>query len=278
MDGVNETARPAPWNPGSPDGQLSESCTATLREQALGYIDDTPCDFLITQVVICQILQSDCAPFECPIGSCMNSVTGACYSQSPPGYYGVPPNVSSGQCYKCPKGSAATNSSATSCHQCEPGRYAHSGSDECFFCPSGTFAASAGQGDCEACGFGSYVSSAFTSCEPCAKGRYSDSSQAAFCSPCHSGKWSDSVNASTSTICKGCPQLDSVSCEEGAVVPIVSGSGYYRNLSDAGSIFTCHPSDSCADRQFNYTLCTCIHWIQVRPVQWWFFSAVGGNF
>eukprot|EP00475_Leptophrys_vorax_P008783 TRINITY_DN1572_c0_g1_i3.p1 TRINITY_DN1572_c0_g1~~TRINITY_DN1572_c0_g1_i3.p1 ORF type:complete len:851 (-),score=139.88 TRINITY_DN1572_c0_g1_i3:150-2702(-) len=301
QDGVPESERPAPWNiaTGEPNGGLSESCVLAIYEE--GYVFDVGCVSPFT--IICQILLSDCPPFDCPVGSCVNNFTGSCHSQVPPGFHGSAAesclpcqagkfssspgqsscisctdgswtfrmassscpdclpgsarNVSSGDCFVCPKGTASVNQSTpTSCYMCEPGTYAPTvGSLKCINCPSGKFSSSAGQDECENCGFGFYVTSDFTSCESCPPGRYSDTATAAYCTACPPSKWSNKENASSASTCKACPTLDIVFCGEGTSIPIVDGEGYYRNLSDPGIVLPCIPANSCARTGNSSTVC-----------------------
>eukprot|EP00475_Leptophrys_vorax_P037165 TRINITY_DN63767_c0_g1_i1.p1 TRINITY_DN63767_c0_g1~~TRINITY_DN63767_c0_g1_i1.p1 ORF type:complete len:221 (+),score=29.40 TRINITY_DN63767_c0_g1_i1:127-789(+) len=100
-DGTPESQLPAPWNPGSPDNNVPESCAGTTCGQQYGYwlLDDYSCtSSIVATWLVCETKLSYCGT-ECPKGA----------------FY----NTTSHVCQKCPKGTYSDASgSVTACQSC----------------------------------------------------------------------------------------------------------------------------------------------------------------
>jgi hypothetical protein len=195
--------------------------------------------------------QSYCS--NCPEGYSLDTNSSEC-SICPAGKYGSQAGVSF--CSDCPEGTFCPDEGTSQPIPCSLGTFSNvSNSTSCDSCQNGTYSAVERQTACYACLAGQGYISKNEPCRLCEPGKYSSlaPSFAHECVACEFGKW---MNMKGSTVCKDCPQVSSqVTCAQGSIVPLVSGSGWFRKLTDAGNIRACYPPESCPLTGENDTIC-----------------------
>ena len=139
--------------------------------------------------------------------------------------------VTASTCLDCEEGKFSPPGSAQ-CGTCDPGTFfdvASSAAEPCEPCAAGTFSEHMGSFTCEPCAEGKYSTQQSSTCEQCEAGKYNPTTGRPECLECGRGKFSNKIGQASETTCEACPKgksspaeglpMECTTCSEGSYAP-----------------------------------------------------------
>jgi hypothetical protein len=248
-------------------------CELTRKVLCLPNLFERFCFFVVSMCSVdcprgTQGIAGSCS--RCPLGKFNDVTTGTTCQNCAPGKFAD--STGSSTCKSCPVGTYSSVNGSRVCSLCELGKYSDSSSvTSCVSCPSGIYTQTAGSNSfsdcnvcaagfsttdgvqCNSCPAGRFSGLNATACSCCEAGTYSDEHSTS-CTECPTGKWTQATCQSHLSSCRDCPAIAQVSCLSTSLVPYV-GPGYYRSLTDPGTISACTPAEACQSTGYGNTTC-----------------------